>query len=107
MLNLKIDLRAQTSMRELFYLISKSEFIVCQEGAYNHIANAFNTKAITIFTGFNPMSLCLYNSTIPIQNNKLPMCSPCMKTEKCQFEMKCINENMIKETINLINNKFL
>lgn len=97
-----LDLRGKTSLRELFYLISKTKFIVCQEGAYNHIANAFKIKAFVIFTGFNPLEICIYNNTIPIQSDKLPACSPCMKYEKCNYKMKCINKKVIEKIILLL-----
>lgn len=96
------DLRGKTSLRELFYIISKSEFIVCQEGAYNHIANAFEVKSVTLFTGFSPSEVYTYNNTISIQGNKLPSCSPCMKREECEYGMKCIDEEIIERVILLI-----
>lgn len=93
-LNKCIDLTGKTNIRELFYLVSKSQFIVCQEGAYNHIANAFSIPAVTIFTGFSPKKIYSYKNTIAIQSENLPECSPCMLIKKeCPYNMKCINGN--------------
>lgn len=100
---INLDLRGKTSLRELFYIISKSKFVVCQEGAYNHIANAFSVRAITAFTGFSPFRVYTYNNTIPIQSNKLPLCSPCMQKKECEYGMKCVDEEMLQKIIKLIN----
>lgn len=100
---INLDLRGKTSLRELFYIISKSKFVVCQEGAYNHIANAFSVRAITVFTGFSPFRVYTYNNTIPIQSNELPLCSPCMQKKECEYGMKCVDEEMLQKIIKLIN----
>lgn len=103
---INLDLRGKTSLRELFYIISKSKFIVCQEGAYNHIANAFGIEAITLFTGFSPIEVYTYNNTSPIQNNNLPLCSPCMKREKCEYIEKCVNEDLIFKVIKTLKEEY-
>ena len=40
------------SLRELAYIINKSQFVVCYEGFINHLASCFNKK--TFFFGDNP-----------------------------------------------------
>lgn len=101
--NIKENFSGKTTIRELFYLISKSQFVVCQEGAFNHIANSFEKKAITIFTGFNPVEICSYSTTIAIQKKDLPDCSPCMLIkEKCQNNMCCIDGTIIEKVIEKI-----
>ena len=89
----------------MFFIIYKSKGIVCQEGAYNHIANAFNIPSITLFTGFSPIEVYKYNNTIPIQISSLPNCSPCMKLEKCNKSFECINDEIIQKTVSLLNKK--
>lgn len=101
--NIKLNFSGKTTIRELFYLISKTKFIVCQEGAYNHIANSFGKKSITIFTGFNPVEIYSYSTTIAIQKENLPDCSPCMLIkERCRNNMICINEEVMKSAIERI-----
>lgn len=97
-----IDYRGRTTLRELFYIFSKASFVVCQEGVNNHIANAFDIPSITIFTGFNPSKLCSYNSTVIIQNERLPECSPCMRTKKCEYNMMCNDYDIEGEVMNAI-----
>lgn len=106
--NTRVNFSGKTTIRELFYLISKSEFIVCQEGAYNHIANSFEKKAITIFTGFNPVKIYSYSTTIGVQKKELPNCSPCMLIkEKCQNNMCCITSKVIEKAIYKIKENYL
>lgn len=103
--NINFDLRGKTSLRELFFLMSKSKGVICQEGMYNHLANAFNISSITLFTGFSPKEIYVYKNTIPIQISNLPNCSPCMKLEKCNKNFECINDEIVQKTVSLLTKK--
>jgi hypothetical protein len=51
--NTFLDLRGKTSIRELFFLVSKSKLIVTTEGMLTHLSSAFQIPCITIFSGFS------------------------------------------------------
>lgn len=88
-LNEAIDLRGKTSLRGLAFLIETSDYIVCQEGLYTHMAESVGTKSITIYTGFHSSSISLYDNTVPIQPSDVE-CAPCWLLTPCPHDMKCI-----------------
>ena len=84
-----IDYRGRTSsVRELAYVISRSEFIVCLEGLYNHLASSVSTVSFVIFSGFHPLDIARYQTTVPITCEVDPPCAPCWLTESCPFPEK-------------------
>ena len=102
-LNNTMDLRGKTTIRELAYIINKAEFVVCLEGLYNHIASAFNTKSITIFSGFHPITAANYPNTVPVVRNPQVPCSPCMLLSPCPVCGKpCTNDIAPKTVIDTI-----
>ena len=49
-----IDYRGRTSsIRELAYVVKKSNFILSNEGLLNHVAASVNTDSVVIFSGFS------------------------------------------------------
>lgn len=98
-----IDLRGKTNLRELFYLISKSNFVLANEGLFNHIAAAFNTKSFVVFSGFTPISYVKYSSTIPISKEPQVSCAPCWIRGNCPLEVKeCTEGISIDQVVNSI-----
>lgn len=99
-----IDFRGKTSFRELALLIRDSDFVVCQEGLYNHLAAAVGTRAITIFSGFHPPDIATYSTTIPISLNPQVSCAPCWLLTPCPVHGKpCtsqISPGAVVEAIN-------
>ena len=88
-LNGCIDYRGRTpSVRELAYVISKAEFIVCLEGLYNHLASSVCTTSFVIFSGFHPPQIASYENTVPITCDPPPSCAPCWLTVKCPLPEK-------------------
>src|SRR3989344_295495 len=87
--NTNLDLRDKTSLRELFFIISKSKFTFTNEGLMTHISAAFNIPCITIYTGYHYPEISLYKSTIPITPKTLPSCAYCFK-KRC-FKSKQTN----------------
>lgn len=85
-----LDYRGQTGcLRELFCLMAGAKAVVCQEGAYNHLASAFGVPAVTLFTGFSPVATYSYSTTHAIQQDPLPACSPCLLRCPCPRGMVC------------------
>lgn len=100
------DYRGKTStVRELAYLISKADFVVCLEGLYNHLAAAVNTKSFVIFSGFHPPQIALYKTTTPITCEKNLPCMPCWLMEKCPIPSKpCTSAIAPEKVIHIIKN---
>jgi ADP-heptose:LPS heptosyltransferase len=87
--NILLDL----TFRELAYLIKKSNFVVCYEGLYNHLASCFNKKTFLIHTGFLPIEAFKYQNTIIIENNHKMKCYPCYNLI-CKNHTKDIKKNL-------------
>tara|TARA_Y100000389_G_C17465868_1_gene525470 strand:+ start:1564 stop:2520 length:957 start_codon:yes stop_codon:yes gene_type:complete len=75
------------SLRELAYIISKSEFLVCMEGMYNHMASAVNKRNFLIHTGFLSMKSIKYSNTILVEKNSDLDCYPC-------YSLDCVNHEV-------------
>jgi ADP-heptose:LPS heptosyltransferase len=87
-----LDYRGTTTLRELFYLVSKAEFILANEGLLNHIASAFNAKSYVVHSGFSQTALSKYDNTTCFSNNVACEYSPCWKLDECGIPNKpCIN----------------
>jgi len=87
-----LDYRGATTLRELFYLVSKAEFILANEGLLNHIASAFNVKSYVVHSGFSQTALSKYGNTTFFSNNIACEYSPCWKLDECGIKNKpCIN----------------
>jgi ADP-heptose:LPS heptosyltransferase len=106
LLNNVIDMRGQTSLRELFYIISKSAFILSNEGLLNHIASAFEgVVSFVVFSGFHPVEIALYENTIPIVKKPQVECAPCWLTEPCPKARRyCTEDIRPKQVVDIIMN---
>lgn len=81
------------NLRELAYVIYRSEFLVTYEGFFNHFASCFNKKNFLIHTGFLPVESFNYKNNILIENNKDYPCYPC-------YDLKCKDhQNLTKKNI--------
>ena len=93
----------KTSFRELAFIIKNASFVIADEGLLNHIASAFMTKSLVVQSGFTPIEISKYDSSIPIVSNPQVECAPCWITEKCPKKKKYCTEqisvNQIIETI--------
>ena len=95
-----IDLRGKTkSLRELAFVISKSNFVLANEGLLNHLASAVGTKSFVVFSGFSQVELAKYDSTIPIVKNPQVECAPCWLLQKCPKEKKWCTEGILVEDV--------
>jgi hypothetical protein len=88
-----IDLRGKTSLRELAWVISKAQLMLCGEGVYNHLASAFNTPTVVVQSGFTPPELACYPTTIIVARKQVTDCSPCLLPGLCHIKGKpCTND---------------
>ena len=94
-----IDLRDKTSIRELAFLIKKSEFVVCLEGFFAHLSSCFNTRAYVIYSGIVPIENLVYDNVIPIDNTKNLKCSPCYKIKDCDLDKKYCTEDILASDV--------
>ena len=78
-----LDLRGRLTLRQLAFVVRQAQFVVCQEGVYNHMASVFGTPAFVVFSGFHPPSVASYPNTIPIVRQPQVPCSPCMLEQPC------------------------
>ena len=84
------------SLRELAFIISNSDFLVCMEGMHNHMASAFNKKTFLIHTGFLTMESVKYPNNILIENNSKLKCYPCF-SRSCDEHKKHCDENLTSD----------
>lgn|GEM_PF-7052168 len=86
-----IDIRGETELRELFYIVKKSSYIITVDSMVSHIASAYKKKGIVIFGpttplyGFRPFGeemKVIYSKTF---------CSPCSLHGEgiCLFNKRC------------------
>ena len=81
-------------LKELAFIIYKSNFLVCYEGLFNHLASCFDKKNFLIHTGFLHSNSINYQNNILIEENLKMPCYPC-------FELNCENHNV--DFVNLLN----
>jgi ADP-heptose:LPS heptosyltransferase len=102
-LNDVIDFRG-TTIRELAYLVSKCEFILCLEGFLNHLGSCFKKKTFVITSGFIPKETVQYENSIFIKSTIKPVCDPCYLLTKCPIkDYPCMNGILASDVINIIN----
>lgn len=95
-----IDFRGKTeSLRELAYIVFKAEFVLCLEGLLNHLAASVGTRSFCLFSGFHPVEIANYATTIPIVLDPQPDCSPCWLLDKCPKENKLCTDNLQPEQV--------
>lgn len=85
-------------LRELAFIISKCDFIVCYEGFFNHLASCFNKKTFLIHTGFLPIQSFKYKNNIVIHNNEKIRCYPCYDLV-CDEHQKNVKQNIDSEFV--------
>ncbi|NTW63960.1 MAG: glycosyltransferase family 9 protein [Chlorobiaceae bacterium] len=95
-----IDFRGKTkSLRELAYIVSRADFILCLEGLLNHLAASVGTRSFCLFSGFHPVEIANYATTIPVVLDPQPDCSPCWLLEKCPQKSKYCTEGIFPEQV--------
>lgn len=81
------------SIRELFALVSKSNFVLCQDSGLLHIAGAFEIPNFSIFGPTNPKLRSIYKNSYSLKLD-LP-CSPCWYG-RCSTR-DCLNSLSVEE----------
>jgi hypothetical protein len=93
------------SLRELAFIIFKSDFIVSMEGMFNHLASAFKKKNFLVHMGFMKMETIYYPNNILIHKNFDLKCYPCFLFE-CPEHSKLCEEKLTSEyAVKIIQNE--
>jgi ADP-heptose:LPS heptosyltransferase len=99
-----LNLLGKLTIREACLLIKYASFVICSEGGMIHMANAVDTKAIVLVSGFtNPVMTCYPEHTNIWVGEKhgpcnLTSCKICLK-EKSEFDERIV----VKHVTNLLN----
>jgi hypothetical protein len=95
-----VDLRGQTTLRELCFLVSRAKWVLAPEGFYNHAASAFGTPSFALFSGLTHPELAWYPNTIPIVRTPQVPCAPCWLTTPCPVAGKpCTNDITAQQVV--------
>ncbi len=99
-----INLLGKTNLREAMFLISRTQLLLSVEGFLTHVAAAFDKSTVIPFTGaYDPMAF-VYQSTIPVIADPLPLCAPCWKTICDVPGIPCrdnVRVEMVVEAVNM------
>jgi len=93
------DYRGITTLRELFYIVSRSQFVFANEGLINHIASALKIKSYVISSGFSSISLAKYTNSVFFNTNDSCDRSPCWLLEECGISGKPCLSNINPEIV--------
>jgi hypothetical protein len=92
-----------TSLRELAFLIKNAEFVLADEGLFNHMASSVGSRSYVVYSGFHPTEISHYDGTISIVNNPQVECAPCWLKVNCPKKIKyCTEEISVNQVINVI-----
>lgn len=94
-----VDLRGQTGIREVLWLLSRASLVLSTEGFYNHAASAFGTPSFTVFSGLHLADIATYSNTIPIVRDPPTPCTPCWISGPCPVPGKPCTEDIRPEQV--------
>jgi len=95
------------SLRQLAYVIYRSDFMLCLEGLYNHLGNCFNKKTFLILSGFVSEKNIYYSNNILIKKYDSLPCYPCYRQHDCNVNGKpCTNLITSDEVVDVIKKNF-
>jgi ADP-heptose:LPS heptosyltransferase len=101
-----LNLNGKTTLREFFFLVKSSFFVIGDEGSLNHIAACFDKKSFVVMSGFTPSKLISYSNTTVISRNPNIECSPCYLVKKNCFREKkfCTEDIKVNQVLQCIFN---
>jgi len=99
LLNSVEDYRDETTLRELFYIVSRSQFVFANEGLINHIASAFKVTSYVISSGFSSISLAKYDNSVFFDASGSCENSPCWLLDECGVSGKPCLSNIDPEIV--------
>jgi len=94
-----VNILQNTTIREFFFLIKKSNFVIANDTSLNHIANCFNIKSFVIMSGYINKEFVEYKNTIIISREPQIECSPCYLKDPCFRDVKYCTEDIKVEKV--------
>ena len=94
-----IDMRGKTTFREAAGIIANAELFVSSEGGLTHCANAVNTKAVVIITGYQSPDMICYPENININISSHGPCGMKIQCMECHDDAKNHDEANIVRAI--------
>lgn len=94
-----VDLCGATGLREMAWLISRAEFVVCGEGLHNHFCGALGTPCFVIFSGFHHPEIAAYPTTVPVLAPRRAPCAPCWRKAPCPVPGKPCTGDITPEAL--------
>jgi len=85
----RADLTEQTTVEEVFGLVSLARCVVCMDSGIFHIAKALRTPTVAIFGGVDPRFRALPEDLAYVLQADIPCC-PCNKNETCDGRYDCL-----------------
>ena len=102
-----LNLNGKTSIRELFFLVKNSYFVLANEGSLNHISSCFQkTKSFVVMSGFTPVEHISYKNTYTITRQPQINCAPCYLVKQKCYRLKkyCTEDISVDKVLNFIIN---
>lgn len=100
-----LNLAGKTNMRELIYILKKSDMCISNDSGIMHLGSALNTKGVAVFGSTDPFA------TGPLSKNwtvilKKQSCAPCFSREcvNVQKDYRCLKSITPADVINAIEN---
>ena len=97
-----INLNDNSTIRDLFFLVKNSSFVISNDGSLNHIANCFDVTSFVIMSGFTNSKFIEYKNSIIISREPQIECAPCYLKEPCHRERKFCTEDISVEMLKKI-----
>ena len=97
-----IQLNGTTTIRELFFLVKNSSFVISNDGSLNHIANCFDITSFVVMSGFTRKEFIKYDNSVIISREPQIECAPCYLKEPCYREKKFCTEDISVDLVKKI-----
>jgi len=101
--NVDLDLRGKTSLREMFFLVSRCKAVFTNEGILTHVSAAFDIPCISIYTGYHYPEISFYPNVSVVVPSPLPNCAYCFR-KTCPISKnsnvgKCSKDIRVKDIL--------
>ena len=103
-LEICIDLRGKTSLSQLSYVLSNSEYVITADSGSMHMSCALKKKTIAVFTRYSPKAWAPKKFCYPVSANVDCIHCDNAYADKCKHKI-CrdrLTFNMVLEKINFI-----
>lgn len=102
-LNGVVNLLGNTSLRETFYIISRTKVVLTIEGFISHVAAALKRPLVIIFSGYHDPNVFHYGSAHKVTSIPMPKCAPCNNVVCTTPGKPCTNNISAQQVIQAVN----